>query len=83
MGQLMREVEMPLSLVLYEMEREGVAVRREELKSYGDALTDRIQELVENIHRQAGCAFNINSPKQLGEILSKCERINKHFSECK
>ena len=69
MGQLMREVEMPLSLVLYEMEREGVAVRREELKSYGDALTDRIQELEENIHRQAGCAFNINSPKQLGEIL--------------
>ncbi len=69
MGQLMREVEMPLSLVLYEMEREGVAVRREELKSYGDALTDRIQELEESIHRQAGCAFNINSPKQLGEIL--------------
>lgn len=69
MGRLMREVEMPLSLVLYEMEREGVAVRREELKSYGDALTDRIQELEESIHRQAGCAFNINSPKQLGEIL--------------
>ncbi len=69
MGELMREVEMPLSLVLHEMEQEGVAVRREELKSYGDALTDRIQELEESIHRQAGCAFNINSPKQLGEIL--------------
>ncbi|MCM1120008.1 MAG: DNA polymerase I [bacterium] len=69
MGQLMREVEMPLSLVLHEMEQEGVAVRRQELKSYGDALTDRIQELEESIHKQAGCAFNINSPKQLGEIL--------------
>lgn len=69
MGQLMREVEMPLSLVLHEMEQEGVAVRRQELKSYGDALTDRIQELEESIHGQAGCAFNINSPKQLGEIL--------------
>ena len=69
MQRLMEEVEMPLSLVLYEMEQEGVAVRREELKSYGDALTDRIQELEESIHRQAGCAFNINSPKQLGEIL--------------
>ena len=69
MGQLMREVEMPLSLVLHEMEQEGVAVRREELRSYGDALTDRIRELEESIHKQAGCAFNINSPKQLGEIL--------------
>ncbi len=69
MQRLMEEVEMPLSLVLYEMEQEGVAVRREELKSYGDALVARIQELEQNIHRQAGCAFNINSPKQLGEIL--------------
>ncbi len=69
MGQLMDEVEMPLSLVLYEMEQEGVAVRREELRSYGDALVARIQELEKSIHQQAGCAFNINSPKQLGEIL--------------
>ncbi len=69
MQRLMEEVEMPLSLVLYEMEQEGVAVRREELKSYGDALVARIQELEQSIHRQAGCAFNINSPKQLGEIL--------------
>ncbi len=69
MQRLMEEVEMPLSLVLYEMEQEGVAVRREELKSYGDALVARIQELEQNIHLQAGCAFNINSPKQLGEIL--------------
>ncbi len=69
MGQLMDEVEMPLSLVLYEMEQEGVAVRREELRSYGDALVARIQELEQSIHQQAGCAFNINSPKQLGEIL--------------
>ncbi len=69
MRQLMEEVEMPLSLVLYEMERQGVAVRREELKSYGDALTDRIQELEQSIHQQAGSDFNINSPKQLGEVL--------------
>ncbi len=60
---------MPLSLVLHEMEREGVAVRREELKHYGDALVARIQELEQSIHQQAGCSFNINSPKQLGEIL--------------
>lgn len=69
MDRLMREIEMPLSLVLYDMEREGVEVRREELKAYGDALVDRIGELERSIHAQAGTEFNINSPKQLGEIL--------------
>lgn len=69
MDHLMREIEMPLSLVLYDMEREGVLVRREELKHYGDALTDRIEQLERSIHEQAGKDFNINSPKQLGEVL--------------
>ena len=69
MSRLMREIEMPLSLVLYDMEREGVEVRREELKAYGDALVERIEELEKAIHTQAGMEFNINSPKQLGEVL--------------
>ena len=69
MDRLMKEIEMPLSLVLYDMEQEGVEVRREELKVYGEALVDRIQELEHCIHDQAGEPFNINSPKQLGEIL--------------
>ncbi len=69
MDRLMREIEMPLSLVLYDMEREGVAVRREELKAYGDALIARIEELEASIHEQAGVSFNIQSPKQLGEVL--------------
>ena len=69
MEELMRGIEMPLSLVLYDMEREGVEVRREELKAYGDALVSRIQELEASIPRQAGQNFNINSPKQLGEVL--------------
>lgn len=69
METLMREMEMPLSLVLYDMEREGVEVRREELKAYGDALVERIQDLERSIHAQAGAEFNINSPKQLGEVL--------------
>lgn len=70
MDKLMREIEMPLSLVLYDMEKEGVEVRREELKAYGEALVDRIEELEKSIHAQAGGEpFNINSPKQLGEVL--------------
>lgn len=69
MWELFADMEMPLSRVLYEMEKEGVSVRREELKTYGDALVGRITELESAIHAAAGCAFNINSPKQLGEIL--------------
>lgn len=69
MLKLMEEVEMPLSLVLHDMEQEGIQVRREELRAYGEALTGRIAELEKGIHTQAGVAFNINSPKQLGEIL--------------
>ncbi len=69
MQMLMEEMEMPLSLVLYDMEREGVLVRREELKAYGDALIARITELEASIHEQAGVKFNIQSPKQLGEVL--------------
>lgn len=66
---LYRDIEMPLSLVLYEMEQEGIKVRPDELKAYGEALTSRIAELESSIHEQAGTAFNINSPKQLGEVL--------------
>lgn len=75
MDILMREIEMPLSLVLYDMECEGVRVRREELKEYGDALVNRIAELEESIHTQAGTEFNINSPKQLGEVLFETMNI--------
>ncbi|MDE7007650.1 MAG: DNA polymerase I, partial [Lachnospiraceae bacterium] len=69
MDRLMDEIEMPLSYVLYDMEREGILVRPEELKAYGEALTGRIGELEQKIYEQAGTEFNINSPKQLGEIL--------------
>ena len=75
MDRLMREMEMPLSLVLYHMEREGVEVRREELKAYGDALVERIGELEKSIHAQAGVEFNINSPKQLGEVLFETMKL--------
>lgn len=69
MYELMYDIEMPLTRVLYDMEQYGVLVKPDELKAYGDALTGRIKELEQAIYRQAGCEFNINSPKQLGEIL--------------
>lgn len=69
MYELMYDIEMPLTKVLYDMEQYGVLVRPDELKAYGEALTGRITELEQAVYKQAGCEFNINSPKQLGEIL--------------
>lgn len=69
MDKLFHELEMPLSYVLYDMEKEGILVKKEELRLYGEALTGRITELENSIHEAAGENFNINSPKQLGEIL--------------
>lgn len=69
MARLFSTIEMPLSYILYDMEREGIRVKPDELKAYGQALVFRIEELEKQIHEAAGCAFNINSPKQLGEIL--------------
>lgn len=69
MLELLYEIEMPLTKVLYEMELSGIMVRPDELKAYGEALTGRIAELEQSICEQAGVKFNINSPKQLGEVL--------------
>lgn len=69
MDSLFYEIEMPLSRVLYDMEQYGVLVQPAALKAYGEALTGRITQLEQAIYRQADAAFNINSPKQLAEIL--------------
>ncbi len=69
MDKLFYEIEMPLSYILFAMEKEGIIARRDELKSYGDKLQVRITELEKKIYEAAGTEFNINSPKQLGEIL--------------
>ena len=69
MDKLFTEIEMPLSLVLHSMEKEGILVKEKALKEYGDNLSVRIGELETAIHAVAGDDFNINSPKQLGEIL--------------
>ncbi len=69
MKQLYEEIEMPLVYTLADMEREGIRVKAEELKVYGEQLMGRIGELEQNIYDAAGETFNINSPKQLGVIL--------------
>lgn len=66
---LFEEMEMPLADVLAQMEFDGMAVDVETLDEMGDDLKGRISSLEANIFEQAGMSFNINSPKQLGEVL--------------
>ena len=66
---LYENVEMPLIYSLAKMENTGVRVDEERLKKYADTLLEKIAKLEESITTKAGESFNINSPKQLGEIL--------------
>jgi DNA polymerase I len=67
--ELYAELELPLALILAEMEFTGVKVDQERLLTMKEELSHRLEELEKNIHEQAGESFNINSPKQLGVIL--------------
>ena len=69
MMQLMEEIEMPLVFVLSDMEKQGICIDADALREYGDRLSVSITELEKKIYEQAGEEFNINSPKQLGNIL--------------
>ncbi len=71
MRSLFDEIEMPLVFTLYDMQKEGILVRGEELKKYGEDLEGRITELEQEIWKLAGTNFNINSPKQLGQVLAE------------
>ena len=74
MDKLFTDIEMPLLFTLYDMEQNGVRVKADELKAYGEKLGIRIRELESEIYSDAGETFNINSPKQLGVILF--EKLN-------
>ncbi len=69
MFELYRNIELPTVFVLDYMEKAGIKVDSSALKDYGVMLEEKIQKLEQEIYEEAGCEFNINSPKQLGEIL--------------
>ena len=69
MEALFETIEMPLIYSLHHMEEAGIHVEQRELKAYGDRLKVQIERLEKEIYRQVEEEFNINSPKQLGEIL--------------
>lgn len=67
--ELFYELELPLSSVLAKMELAGITVDRDKIQTMGKQLEEEIQTLTEDIYKLAGTEFNINSTKQLGEIL--------------
>ncbi|WP_404800776.1 DNA polymerase I [Guptibacillus algicola] len=67
--ELFHDLEMPLTLVLGEMETQGVSVDVERLEKMGKDLNKKLKEIEERIFELAQTEFNINSPKQLGEVL--------------
>lgn len=69
MNRLFYELEMPLSIILAEMEKQGVAVNRDTLMELGAEFEAQISSLIARIYDIAGLEFNLNSPKQLGEVL--------------
>lgn len=66
---LLHDIEIPLARVLASMEHIGIKVDRLGIERFGIGLSERIEALQKRIYELAGEAFNINSPKQLGEIL--------------
>lgn len=67
--KVLNEIEMPLIEILSSMEKKGIMIDPEYFTKYGKELERAIDELQEKIYEEAGESFNINSPKQLAEIL--------------
>ena len=69
MKQLYEEIELPLCEVLYRMEKRGISIDRVQLEQFGTMLAERIAECENLIYSYSEGKFNINSTKQLGELL--------------
>ena len=69
MEVLFNEIEMPLSIVLGDMEYDGVYVDKNVLNELKDEFLIKLELISKDIYNMAGCEFNISSPSQLGDIL--------------
>lgn len=67
--ELFKNIDIPTITVLSEMQWNGMYANEKELNSFGEELKQKIEERIKNIHKLAGEDFNVNSTKQLGEIL--------------
>ncbi len=69
MEELYRDMELPLCQVLYRMEKRGIRIDRQQLTQFSQMLSDRIDDCEKLIYSYSDGPFNINSTKQLGELL--------------
>ncbi|WP_153977784.1 DNA polymerase I [Paenibacillus xylanilyticus] len=69
MNALFHDLEMPLSRILADMEKQGIKANTADLQALGREFEEQISRLMAEIYRLSGTEFNLNSPKQLGEIL--------------
>ena len=81
--ELFYQLEMPLVPVLQKMEREGIAIDVPALKAYSKKLEIESKELELEIKEIAGVDFNLDSPKQLGEVLFDTMKINSKAKKTK
>jgi len=75
LARIYRQIEMPVMEVLFTMERNGVLLDAALLEQQSRELGARIMELEQLVHQQAGQPFNLNSPKQLQEILFEKHKL--------
>ena len=69
MTDIFRDIEMPLIPVLADMELAGIKVDGNYLKQLSQEFQERLDQKMDQIYAEAGQEFNINSPKQLGQLL--------------
>ena len=86
---LLYDVELPLSEVLASMEIEGIYVDKDEILRQTESIIKRIENLRTKIIELAGVEFNVDSPKQLGDILfdtlglQTVRKQNRVFNRCR
>ena len=67
--KLLKETELPLTFVLGDMEKTGVKIDKDCFRTLGAEIDSKVKVFEEKIYSEAGCTFNINSPKQVAEVL--------------
>lgn len=83
MQHLMTKIESPLIYVLADMENAGCMINTDDLAAYSKQLNKEIKEIKEGIFSDAGEQFNMNSPKQLGQILFEKLKVDPHPKKTK
>ncbi|MBQ9440487.1 MAG: DNA polymerase I [Paludibacteraceae bacterium] len=83
MHDLFWDIEMPLVPVLDKMERNGVRIDTAELRRSSDDLVKRMGQLEGDVQALAGTAFNVSSPKQVGEVLFDQMRLDPKAKKTK